>query len=425
MALQKFNFSTRVLVHLIFLVSGLEKFSAQENRGCFTQQYFEAAISKNPEYKEKYDQIEEEIASFSNTFYKTQSTITIPVVFHVVYNTAAENISDSRLIEQLNVLNKDFRKLNSDTVNIPSVWKSLAADCEIEFILAMYDPNGNPTNGITRTNTSSTSFTNNDLVKYSSLGGHDIWNAQYYLNIWVCDLASPTLGYAQFPGGGTATDGVVIDYAVTGLTGSSAPFNLGRTATHEVAHWLNLRHIWGDDGDGSTTTPPSCIGSDNINDTPNQGDQNTGTITPGTIKISCANGPNGDMWMNYMDYTDDVSMCMFTQDQKTRMLATLSGIRSTLLSSPAIGINESERKIFKASCFPNPSSDGIFKIETYGGDINSIAVYDLTGKCVLKNDVIRNEKVFLINLSEFNSGIYTLNLVSNQNSFFTKLVISK
>ena len=146
---------------------------------------------------------------------------------------------------RVDVLNADFRRLNADANN---TWPQ-AQDSEIEFCLATVDPNGNATTGITRTSTNTTAFGTNDQVKSNSSGGKDAWDASKYMNMWVCDISGGILGYAQFPGGNPATDGVVIDYQYFGTIGTaSASFDLGRTATHEVGHYLNLRHIWGDGG---------------------------------------------------------------------------------------------------------------------------------------------------------------------------------
>ncbi|MCS6990841.1 MAG: M43 family zinc metalloprotease [Chitinophagales bacterium] len=257
-----------------------------------------------------------------------RTVVTIPVVFHVVYNTTAENLSDDQLLSQLQVLNEDFRRLNPDAGSTRAAFAPVAADCEIEFCLAQRDPNGNPTNGIIRVYTTKTSFTSNDDVKKSSKGGSDAWDRNSYLNIWVCDLSGGLLGYAQFPGGPATTDGIVIDYAYTGRGGSAQPpYHLGRTATHEVGHWLNLYHIWGDDGN-------SCSGSDLVSDTPNQADETYGCPLP-AVRISCSNGPDGDQYENYMDYTDDACMNMFTAGQKARMQAMFApgGARYSLLSS--------------------------------------------------------------------------------------------
>jgi hypothetical protein len=246
----------------------------------------------------------------------------IPVVVHVVYNTAEQNISDAQINSQITILNQDYRKTNADVSKTPSVFSSLCADARVEFALATKDPSGNPTSGITRTQTSATSFIDDDKVKSSSTGGVDAWPAADYLNLWVCPLGNSLLGYAQFPGGPAATDGVVILHSAFGNTGTAAaPFNLGRSATHEVGHWLNLRHIWGDDGGG-------CNGDDFVSDTPNCADHNFGK--PTFPHVTCNNGPNGDLFMNYMDYTDDDSMFMFTSGQVVRMQACLDGDRSAI-----------------------------------------------------------------------------------------------
>jgi hypothetical protein len=187
---------------------------------------------------------------------------TIPVVVHVVYNTNAQNISDAQVQSQIDILNQDFQKLNADTTAVPSAFKPLIADCKIQFCLAKQDPYGNPTTGILRKYTSKTAFSDNDDIKKSGRGGDDAWPASSYLNLWVGNLSGGLLGYAQFPGGTAATDGVVVLYSAFGNTGTvSAPYHKGRTTTHEVGHWLNLRHIWGDDSG-------ACTGSDGVGDTP-------------------------------------------------------------------------------------------------------------------------------------------------------------
>ncbi len=220
---------------------------------------------------------------------------------------------------------------NSDIGSVPEPFRTFCADSFVEFKLACRDPSGKSTNGITRTRTNVNSFDTNDTIKYSSKGGADAWPSDKYLNIWVCKLGGGVLGYAQFPGGPNETDGVVITYTAFGNMGTAAsPFNLGRTATHEVGHWLNLYHIWGDD----TWLPKPCSGSDNVDDTPNQEGENYGR--PTFPHISCGNSPNGDMFVNYMDYTDDESMYMFTKGQILRIEATLNGPRLSLTQSDAL-----------------------------------------------------------------------------------------
>jgi hypothetical protein len=250
--------------------------------------------------------------------------VIIPVVVHVVFNSKAENVSQAQITSQIAALNRDYSAANKDKASVPKVWTGLVTDPMIQFALAKKDPNGKPTNGVTRTQTKSTSFSDNDEVKSAATGGADPWPSSKYLNLWVCTLAGGLLGYAQFPGGPPATDGVVILNTAFGSTGSATtPFNLGRSATHEVGHWLNLRHIWGDTED--------CSGSDQVDDTPNAQHPNFGK--PKFPHVSCSNGPNGDMFVNYMDYVDDDTMVMFTSGQVARMHATLSGPRNGIVAT--------------------------------------------------------------------------------------------
>lgn len=252
------------------------------------------------------DQIEEQTRNFIKRGGDLQkAVITIPVVVHVVYNNSTENISTAQIQSQIDVLNEDFRRQNSDASDTPSIFAGVASDVEIEFCLATVDPNGNATNGITRTATSKRSFRTNDDVKKSNKGGKAAWPAADYMNMWVCDIAGGILGYAQFPGGPAATDGIVVDYAYFGTIGTAtAPFDLGRTATHEVGHYLNLRHIWGDGG---------CGVDDFVSDTPVAGGPNYTGAPCNSSPNSCNTGAGDlpDMFQNYMDYSDDACMNLF------------------------------------------------------------------------------------------------------------------
>ncbi|MFC7446640.1 zinc metalloprotease [Rhodococcus daqingensis] len=246
----------------------------------------------------------------------------IPVVVHVVAHTPEQNISDAQIASQIEVLNQDFRAANTDVSTVPAAFEELVGDARLEFFLATADPLGRPSNGVTRTSTNVVAFDQDDGVKFVESGGATAWPAERYLNIWVCQLAGGLLGYAQFPGGPLATDGVVVTHTGFGTVGTAAaPFNLGRTTTHEIGHYLNLFHIWGDDGTG-------CRGSDEVDDTPNQAGPNGGVPTFPTV--TCNNGPDGDLFMDYMDYTNDAGMVMFTKGQVARMTACLDGARRQL-----------------------------------------------------------------------------------------------
>ena len=311
------------LKNYIFLLAFLcLTVSSQAQRDCGAMDYLQLQIQQDQQRIQNLNKIELHTQQYlRNRQDNLRSLITIPVVVHVVYNNAAENISDAQIYSQIQVLNEDFRRLNNDADN---TW-SQASDIEIEFCLASVDPNGNATNGITRTSTTRTSFGTNDQVKFTSSGGKDAWPASDYLNIWVCDISGSILGYAQFPGGSPSTDGVVNDYQYFGTTGTAtAPFNLGRTMTHEVGHYLNLRHIWGDGG---------CGVDDLVSDTPASDDANYGCALG---HVSCG---TTDMVQNYMDYSDDACMNLFTEGQKSRMRALFSagGFRVSLLSSNGCG----------------------------------------------------------------------------------------
>jgi hypothetical protein len=297
------------------------------HRQCGVQQVTERLYELDPNLRGRHQRIED---ACRRSIAKGEAQrvwrklITIQVVVHVVAKTDEENISDEQIESQIEVLNQDYRGTNADRSKVPDVWAGLAADPNLQFALATKDPKGKPTNGITRMQTTRDSFGTGDSVKTKAGGGTPPWATDRYLNLWVCNLGEGLLGYAQFPGGPARTDGVVILYTAFGTKGAAAdPFNLGRTATHEVGHYLNLRHIWGDSND--------CSGSDQVSDTPRAQLPNYGK--PDFPHISCNNGPNGDMFMDYMDYVDDAAMFMFTQGQAARMNATLAGPRKKLAAA--------------------------------------------------------------------------------------------
>ena len=310
------------LISQNFRCSTMDRFKKFKSKDVNTQSRMENLNAKTVEFKKNKPNFRNALAS---------GIINIPVVVHVLYNSELENISDQQIQSQIDVLNEDFRLQNSDSL-LPShpFWVN-ATDCLIEFCLASQDENGNPSNGITRTYTDSLSFSGNDFEKFNETGGKDNWDPTQYLNMWVCNLdgSGGTLGYAQFPSDLAEypeTDGVVIDFRCFGRIGTAgiAPFednDIGRTATHEVGHWLNLFHIWGDD---------QC-GDDLVYDTPTQ--EYSNFSCPQFPSVSCNNGPNGDMFMNYMDYVNDNCMCMFSFGQSERMDAAIFNIRDGLLNS--------------------------------------------------------------------------------------------
>lgn len=261
---------------------------------------------------------------------ETRVIVTVPVVVHVVYQNATQNISNAQVQTQIDVLNRDYGRTNTDASNTPAAFASLCGDAQIRFCLATTDPNGNSTTGIlhvpaTGSYSGNANFGTTNDEKSASTGGSTIWDRNKYLNIWVCNLGNNLLGYTYQPGVAASIDGVVIGYQYFGTIGTAtAPYNLGRTATHEVGHWFNLDHIWGDE--------PNCSGSDNVADTPNQAGENYGCV-PFPHTDACAPNSPGVMFMNYMDYVDDNCMNMFTLGQGTRMQAAVNGPRASLKTS--------------------------------------------------------------------------------------------
>lgn len=310
--------------------------NAQQLRTCATHDKHLELLENDAEYRNETQKIERETSEFMKTsklLSQQDFVVSIPVVVHVLWKNANQNISDAQIQSQIDVLNESFRKLNGNLSNTLPEFIGLAGDMQIEFCLASVDPQGNPTNGITRKQTTKNTWGTNDAIKKTGQGGVSPWTTSKYLNIWLGNIGGGTLGYAQFPGGPAATDGVVIGNQYFGSSAKGtgfyldAPYDLGATVVHEVGHWLNLRHIWGDGG---------CGVDDFVDDTPKAGAANYGcTLT----KMSCGSLDNVQ---NYMDYTDDDCMTMFTAGQvaRSRALFSPSGARSGLLTSNGCGIPE-------------------------------------------------------------------------------------
>lgn len=263
-----------------------------------------------------------------------QDILVIPVVFHIVYNTQKQYFTYDQVIKQLEVMNKDFRRLNDDASVTPAPFQAVAGDAGIQFVLAKQDPEGNPTTGVTYTNTAVTSFSGyNDNVRYTTLGGIDAWDTQNYLNIWVAFMPD-VIGTTNPIDPGAETDGLAITSKAFSTYGDmiSDKYDRGRTATHEIGHWLGLTHIWGD---------ANC-GDDHIADTPKQATSTSESLNcpPFPYKpnfdLNCNTSENGRMFCNYLDYTRDACMNMFTKDQATFMRGVLTGVRSKILTSPGL-----------------------------------------------------------------------------------------
>lgn len=258
----------------------------------------------------------------------------IPVVVHVIHQSSDSegnggNIPEGQITSQITTLNEDFRRMNADQINTPADFLDDATDVNVTFVLAKRDPEGLPTTGIVRVVGSQNSYTINEAEE---LAANSYWPAEEYLNIWVANLSGGLLGFAKFPVSNEPgmdedpnlnrlIDGVYVDYEYFGTGFNADDFSKGRTLVHEIGHWMGLRHIWGDGG---------CSVDDFCNDTPVQGSSTSGC--PDVTKTSCS---TIDMFQNYMDYTDDVCMNLFTNCQGDRMRTVLenSPRRKELLTS--------------------------------------------------------------------------------------------
>ena len=418
----------------LFFIFILTQAGAQ--RICASTEYQKQLLAQNPSLQSSFDlaeqQIEKTIANskrYSARDTSSNEIINVPVVIHVIYKSAVQSISNAKILSQLDALNKDFSNQNADKINTPVVFKNLAADSRIKFCLAQVDPKGKRTSGIIRKQSNLDVFTADDAMKFSASGGDDAWDSQQYLNIWICVLSARSLGYATPPGGPADKDGVVIAYDVFGTVGAlRSPFDKGRTATHEVAHWLGLKHMWGD----------SDCGDDGVDDTPRQKTYNFGSpIFPHVT--DCSLDANGDMFMNYMDFSDDASMNMFTIGQKKRMRALFAkgNMRNSFLASfacdsslaqaaplpipetaPATVIDSVD--VFKV--YPNPAQNiaTVEYIPAAEFGVKHISIYNMMGINVLNKEI--NKAKTTINLSQLAAGVYFIRIGEGKKAYATKLV---
>lgn len=385
---------------------------------CGSMEHLEWQKQHDPGLQARMDKVESDMRTWLKNPPPIPNAITtIPVVIHVVYANAAQNVSDAVCKQQIDRLNLDYHKLNTDVGQTPAAFQSLVADAEVQFCLAVKDPSGNATTGIIHKSTTVASWSTDDLVKSSSSGGDDAWDATKYLNLWVCNLGGGLLGYAQFPGGAASTDGVVVLYS--SLPGGAAPYGMGRSATHEVGHWLNLRHIWGD---------ANC-GDDLVSDTPTAQTSNFGC--PTFPHVTCSNGPNGDMFMNYMDYVDDNCMVMFSAGQKARMQSCLFSSRTGLgpASSTKCGAT-SVNELLPAdnlSLYPNPSAGDIFmSINIPNISSADVTVYNAIGDAVLQKRVlIPSSNEVKLDMNSHPNGMYFIKMKTADGIITKKVVINR
>lgn len=389
-----------VLISVILALTLALQLAAQ--KGCLQSSYYQQELKNNSrlqEYRKVIEPFTRQYITNGNTpgIATESNIIRIPVVIHNLYHFPEERISDEQVASQLALLNKCFRRQDANAENIPVYFKPLAADIEIEFVLAISDPRRRATTGILRKYTPIKTWTTDDKVKFAAEMGSDAWDTKKYLNIWVCNLGD-FAGYSSFPGGPDNKDGIVIGLPAFGST--------NKTLVHEAGHWLNLKHLWGDE----------YCGDDGVTDTPKQASYTMGC--PTGIRLTCGNSVTGDMYMNYMDFTSDECISMFTEGQKARMRTLFEGggprnsvLSSTGLSMPLIfeaPLPDESPTWLKPNLYPNPATttmtlDLSYDIRWMG---KTIFIMNIQGQTVMT--VVITAKMQVINISRLQPGMYFL-----------------
>ncbi|MDZ4822725.1 MAG: zinc-dependent metalloprotease [Flavobacteriales bacterium] len=349
---------------------------------------------------------------------RSAETIQIPVVFHVLWHTNAENVSNEEIFLQLEILNDHMRREHDDTTATPDAWQNTAAGIDVEFCLAAIDPDGNTTTGIERRETdieewyTPFSFWDNDDVKHYNMGGLNAWDSEHYLNVWVCRLMDSG-GYATPPlNSELSDDGIVVNNELIGTWGF---FSEGLTLVHEVGHWLCLKHTWGDDAG-------ECTGTDYIADTPNQSGPQFNCPEFPTTDLCSPISP-GVMFMNYMDYTLDECKNIFTQEQCEAMMDCLVELRTGIVTSNGcsdnVFVQEKNHPVF--SVHPNPARETI-EIEMNANDLPvEFSVCDLMGHRLISFEASSVNALF--DISALNPGVYIISAIFREGTAVRNIVV--
>lgn len=406
---------------IIFIVLALSSLSVFSQRTCATNDKLDELIGADPSFAIHHRETMDFLRNNSSLAINRNSNvvITIPVVVHVLYKTSIQNISDAQVLSQIAILNQDYRKLNSDfSTVVPTAFQGVAADCQLAFCMATRTPAGVATTGIVRKSVPS-SF--NLETSYYTSSGDPAWDPTKYLNIWVGRFNnSSLLGFAYLPSSaGQPFDGLCIGDQFYGNTGTAtAPFNKGRTATHEIGHYFGLEHPWGDDG-------AACGSPINTNGTPTNDDGVADTPETNNPYFNCPTFPDntnactttsiGSMFMDYMDYVNDACMAMFSNGQKAIMQSTMAGPRLSLTTSNGCAsLNLNELQAIQAiAVYPNPVSQ-YFIITSPHVSIDLVEIFSTNGVLVKTQKLDEtNNKIFI---EQLESGVYFLRIY-NQGIF--------
>jgi hypothetical protein len=390
------------------------------------EEYVNRQMSEDISLKNKLEQVDVFTRERTNSTINAQritgmpETITIPVVFHVLYHTSRENVDKTILDRLIAALNRDFNKRNSDTSNIPSVFKPYAGAMGFEFKVATMDPQGRGTNGIIKKYTPILYWMSDDKMKFTSSYGDDAWDSKSYLNIWICNMKD-VMGYSTFPGMDPLKDGVVLSVEdIFKARGTTPKINDLRTIVHEVGHWVSLYHIWGED----------YCGDDKVDDTPKQASYTPGC--PTSSRVTCGNGPTGDMYMNFMDFTNDVCMNMFTvgQRKRARTVFEAGGPRNSILYSKGLNVSMIESaplpdfypKWYYAQVYPNPAVSSIKVYFDYDERWigKKMDIIDMSGRVVF-NKII-GSRIETIDVSRLTAGVYFIRAEKDGEKLSTKFI---
>ena len=438
------------VIILIFTLLSFNYIFAQQHsvKTCLSFEYSKQLFEKSPKWESANNKIYER-----DNYAKSSDIKIIPVVFHIIYNTPEQNLHDSVISNQLEILNRDFAHNNADTSFLRSIFNGIVGDANIRFVMADTDPNGNITNGITRTSTNLTTFGSLDawygnftlVNKIASTldGGEDAWDITKYYNIWVANtifeysnsnvpafygLATPPPGLPNWPADHSSVsyDGAFIHFEALGSnnpntavypdwSGDYYQWNIqGRTLVHETGHYLGLRHIYGDSD--------NCYEGDGVEDTPNATASNGSTCNVGQNTCTDTHPEYGDlpdMIENYMDYSDESCQVSFTIGQITLMRGVLENERVSLPQSISSSINSIVKNSIEI--YPNPTKNAL-QILSIESNIESISIIDITGRTIINKKYNSNINRIKLNISSLPNGIYLLKISTADKTISKKII---